>query len=110
MIPHVRAWWLTRQLRRQSAYPGKLEYPRILYHYRKAPTGRLFQTPADAKRFTPLRGWVDTPNHFPKIRIGAVDVKSWWAEWEWLVKAVAVLLSLLAGAVALLQRFGYLKS
>jgi len=41
------------------------EYPRMLYHHRYAPEGKVFQS-AEETQGLELKGWVDTPAKFPK--------------------------------------------
>ena len=83
------------------------EYPKCLYHPKLAPEGKVFYS-AEETQGLARKGWVDTPAKFPKpsrMRVALVAIKQWWSEWEWLFKAVAILLGLIAAAVALLKEF-----
>ncbi len=84
------------------------EYPKCLYHPKLAPKGKIFQSAEETKNLA-RKGWVDTPAKFPKpsrIRVALIAMKPWWSEWEWLFKAVAVILALIAAAIALLKVSG----
>jgi hypothetical protein len=86
------------------AYVPQL-YPRYLYHPKLAPTGKIFQSAEETKGLA-RQGWVETPADFPqpsRLRRALLALKPWWAEWEWLCKAIAVMLGLLAAAIALLK-------
>jgi len=79
------------------------EYPKWLYHPKLAPEGKIFKS-ADATKGLERKGWVDTPNKFPKpgrIRIALTAIKPWWSDWKWLFEAVAVILGLLTLILAL---------
>jgi hypothetical protein len=81
------------------------EYPKCLYHPKLAPEGKVFHSAEETKGLA-RKGWVDTPAKFPEpSRISAtlVSIKPWWSEWEWLFKAVAILLGLIAAVIALLK-------
>jgi hypothetical protein len=41
------------------------EYPKYLYHHRRAPEGKIFQS-AEETQGLERKGWVDTPAKFPK--------------------------------------------
>lgn len=75
------------------------EYPKYLYHPTEAPQGRVFKSAVETKGLS-RRGWVDTPAKFPKPSRLAVATKTWWTQWEWAVKAFAVILGLIAALVA----------
>ena len=82
-------------------------YPCYLYHHKLAPEGKIFQNIEETKLL--CRGWVDTPAKFPKPSKISVwlqeSVKPWWAQWEWLIKAIAVILSAVAAAIVLAAKF-----
>lgn len=78
------------------------EYPKYLYHQKLAPQGRVFQSPAETAGLA-RKGWVDTPAKFRKPPRLRPALRAWWVEWEWVVKAAAVLLGLIASAVALIK-------
>ena len=83
------------------------EYPKRLYHPKLAPEGKVFRTAEETKGIA-RKGWVDTPAKFPKPsrKTRALgSLKAWWAKWDWLVKAVAVILGLVASIVGLLKVF-----
>lgn len=87
------------------------EYPKFLYHPKLAPQGKIFQSAEETEGLV-RKGWVDAPAKFPKpsrIRVALVAIRPWWSEWEWLIKAVVVILGLVAAAIALfLSSFGRL--
>lgn len=80
-------------------------YPKYLYHPKHAPAGKVFQS-ADETKGLERKGWVDTPAKFPKpsrfSRALKDRVKPWWEQWEWMAKAVGVLLGVVAGAIAII--------
>ena len=78
-----------------------IAYPKYLYHPKLAPQGRLFQTEEETKGLG--RGWVDTPNKFPKPSPKVEAFREWWGRSEWSVRALAALLALAAAAVALFK-------
>jgi hypothetical protein len=71
------------------------EYPKVKYHPKHEP--RTVQNIEEEKALG--RGWVNSPNEFPKpSRIaGALrnDVKPWWDEWDWSFKATTTLLGII---------------
>ncbi len=80
------------------------EYPKCLYHPTLAPEGKIFQSAEETKGLT-RKGWVDSPAKFPKPSRAKAAAKSWWSEWEWAFKAVAVLLGLVGAVIALVKLF-----
>jgi hypothetical protein len=78
------------------------EYPKYLYHPTEAPAGRVFKS-ADETRGLARKGWVDTPSKFPRpSRIGTA-ARTWWFQWEWAVKALAVLLGVMLAVITLIK-------
>jgi hypothetical protein len=76
-----------------------------MYHPIDAPTGKLFHSSqVEALR---VGGWFDTPTKFPKSRLAPLmrGAKAWWSEWEWFVKAVGVVVGLVAGVIGLFKLF-----
>ena len=81
--------------------PGFVEYPKWLYHRKHG--GRIFNS-ANETKWLWLRGWKEQP--FPPNSLGApAAIKAWWQEWEWLFKAIGVLIGVAAAVVALLKVF-----
>jgi hypothetical protein len=76
-------------------------FPKYLYHHKHAPDGRVFNTPEETQALGP--GWVDSPTKFPgpsRFAEALRNLRPWWVEWEWAVKAAAVLIGLVAAIVA----------
>ena len=82
-------------------------YPSYLYHPTKAPNGKVFNNDEEVKALGPK--WVDSPEKFPKQSKASawllVVFKPWWAQWEWLVKAIAVILGAIAASIILAAKF-----
>ena len=78
------------------------EYPKFLYHPTLAREGKIFKS-ADETKGLARKGWVDSPDRFPKPSRLGVAVKLWWSQWEWAVRAVAVFLGLAAALIALIK-------
>jgi hypothetical protein len=78
------------------------EYPKYLYHPTLAPAGKVFNS-ADETKGLARKGWVDTPAKFPKPSRFGTAARSWWSQWEWAFKALAVLLSLVAALIVLMR-------
>ena len=72
------------------------EYPKVKYHPKHEP-----RTAQNIDEEKPLveRGWVNSPNEFPKpSRIAGTprnDVKPWWDEWNWSFKATTTILGII---------------
>ena len=85
------------------------EYPKILYHHKKAPKGKRYESVEDEpKGWWARRGWVDTPAKFPRpSRIAAAlrAIKPWWAEWKWIVGLLTALVVLFVEAIRLWRAF-----
>lgn len=81
------------------------EYPKYLYHPTEAPQGRVFQS-ADETKGLHRRGWVDTPAKFPRPSRVVAATKTWWTEWEWAVKAIVVILALIAALITAIRTLG----
>jgi hypothetical protein len=63
VFPNLVTWLRARRRARQTVrYPGFQDYPKVLYHHKHAPTGRTFESAEHATGFTPLRGWVESPD------------------------------------------------
>jgi hypothetical protein len=79
------------------------EFPKWKYHPKLG--SKVVQNAAEEKALG--RGWYNTPNDFPKPSKPTVTlrtkIKPWWAEWEWAIKAIAVVLGLIAAIVALFK-------
>jgi len=78
------------------------DYPKYLYHPKHAPQGKVFRT-ADETKGLARKGWVDTPAKFPRPSRFRAAAKTWWAEWEWAVKALVVILGLIAAAITVIN-------
>lgn len=79
------------------------EYPKWMYH--RFCKDRIFNTPKEA-RFKKLLGWQDRPFPPPKIRPWLKNsFKPWWLEWEWLIKAFAVIVGAIGAIILLLKAF-----
>ncbi len=82
------------------------EYPKYLYHHKLAPEGKVFQSAEETKGLK-RKGWVDTPAKFPKpsrfSRMLTDKVKPWWTQWEWAIKAAAVILGLAAAIIGVIK-------
>ena len=64
------------------------EFPKVKYHPKYPP--RTVQNVGEEK--TLGRGWVNSPNQFPKpsrIRPTLRKFKSFWLEWKWLTEVIA---------------------
>lgn len=84
-----------------------MKFPVILYHPTKAPKGKTFNSEEEIKVLGPK--WVDSPNKLSKNLkvknwLHAV-FKPWWAEWEWLVKAIAAILGAIAAIIVFARIF-----
>ena len=78
------------------------EYPKCLYRPTVAPEGKIFKS-ADETKGLARKGWVDSPAKFPKPSRFGTAAKTWWSQWEWALKALAVRVGLVAGLVALVK-------
>jgi hypothetical protein len=76
----------------------------MLYHPKKAPQGKRFEA-ADQTRGLQSRGWYDTPAKFPKpsklVTFLQGDFKTWWEKWEWMLRPLTFVSSLIGGGYAL---------
>ena len=80
------------------------EYPKILYHHKKAPQGKKFEKRDDEPQGCwARRGWVDTPAKFPNPSRLKTVVKPWWDEWSWIVGPINALLVITAAIVELVH-------
>jgi hypothetical protein len=81
------------------------EYPKWLYHPKKAPQGKIFETSEETRNLG--RGWVDNPGKFPK-RVVIDKLKAfelWCEQWKHLFGAVATLIAILAGIAGIIKLF-----
>jgi len=80
-----------------------MSFPKIIYRHKYAPHGRRFACVEQAKGFTSWRGWVESPDDFPKKRLRTflkTSGQAWWANWKWLVEGIVLILGLLLTALA----------
>ena len=78
------------------------EYPKRLFHPTLAREGKTFHS-ADQTKGLDRKGWVDSPAKFPKPSRFGVAAKSCWSQWDWAVRALAVVLGLIAAVIALIK-------
>jgi hypothetical protein len=77
------------------------EFPKMKYHPKHEPI--IVQNAEEENALG--RGWVNTPNDFPKpsrsVAVLQGPVKKWWLEWQWFVAALVLILGVVAGIRAL---------